>query len=62
MKEIIILWRHYFNWHWYLTNTNFPLPQVLNVSLEKTGNINIHTKFAGLATKFQIIHFSQHHI
>ena len=30
MKEIIILSRYYFNYHYYLTNTNFPLSQVLN--------------------------------
>ena len=30
MTEIIILHWHYFNWYQYVTNTNFPLPQVLN--------------------------------
>ena len=35
MKEIIILYQHYFNWQQYLTNTNFPSSQVLNVWLRK---------------------------
>ena len=26
--------RYYFNWHYHLRNTNFPLPQVLKPDLE----------------------------